>query len=131
MGTRSLVHIYNEEGKRLVSVYRQFDGYLSCAGKEYLAFINSGDLINGYSNNNTKDFNGMGCFAARFISRFKSDKVGGFYISFPNSEDKSWVEFEYQIKVVKGKACLFYRNGFPKFKPVTKELCKVGNEKSL
>jgi hypothetical protein len=124
MGTRSLVTIYNEEGKRLITIYRQMDGYLSGAGKDYLDFINSGNLINGYSNADSKDFNGMGCFAARFISRFKADRVGRFYICPSRGEDKLWIEYEYAIKLVKGKIKLSYRNGFKKFKEVTSQLCE-------
>lgn len=77
MSTRSLTHI-EEEGKILVTFYRQFDG------------------ISG--NDEGKIANGMGCLAAQVIKHFK-DGVGGVYI-YPAGSTDCGEEFVYTIRRV-------------------------------
>jgi hypothetical protein len=94
MGTRSLTFVY-EENKPVVNMYRQFDGYPSGHGQELANFLLSGELVNGYSDENAKVFNGMGCLAAQMIVNFKKS-VGGFYI-YPIESNNCWQEYEYHI----------------------------------
>ena len=94
MGTRSLTFVY-EENKPVVNMYRQFDGYPSGHGQELANFLLSGELVNGYSDENAKVFNGMGCLAAQMIVNFKKS-VGGFYI-YPIESNSCWQEYEYHI----------------------------------
>jgi len=94
MGTRSLTFVY-EEGKPLVNMYRQFDGYPSGHGIELAEFLTSGKIVNGYSSKTEKQFNGMGCLAAQMIAEFKNG-VGGFYIYSVDSTD-CWQDYEYHV----------------------------------
>ena len=94
MGTRSLTFVY-EENKPIVNMYRQFDGYPSGHGQELANFLLSGELVNGFSDENAKVFNGMGCLAAQMIVNFKKS-VGGFYI-YPIESNSCWQEYEYHI----------------------------------
>jgi hypothetical protein len=94
MGTRSLTFVY-EENKPIVNMYRQFDGYPSGHGQELANFLLSGELVNGFSDENAKVFNGMGCLAAQMIVNFKKS-VGGFYI-YPIESNSCWQDYEYHI----------------------------------
>jgi hypothetical protein len=76
-------------------MYRQFDGYPSGHGQELANFLLSGELVNGFSDENAKVFNGMGCLAAQMIVNFKKS-VGGFYI-YPIESNSCWQEYEYHI----------------------------------
>ncbi len=94
MGTRSLTFVY-EKNKPILNMYRQFDGYPSGHGQELAEFLLSGELVNGYSDENAKVFNGMGCLAAQMIVNFKKS-VGGFYIYSVDSTD-GWQDYEYHV----------------------------------
>ena len=94
MGTRSLTFVY-EENKPIVNMYRQFDGYPSGHGQELAEFLLSGELVNGYSDETAKVFNGMGCLAAQMIVNFKKS-VGGFYI-YPIESNDCCQEYEYHV----------------------------------
>lgn len=107
MGTRSLTRVIetwnDDNGKqkqeKLVTMYRQFDGYPSGHGQELADFIKSGVVVNGISSDRTgKVFNGAGCFAAQMISHFKGDDAGGFYI-YSNSAKDVGEEYEYHVLV--------------------------------
>jgi hypothetical protein len=94
MGTRSLTFVYDGD-KPIVNMYRQFDGYPSGHGQELAEFLLSGKMVNGYSDKNKKQFNGMGCLAAQMIAHFK-ESVGGFYIYSVDSTD-CWQDYEYHV----------------------------------
>lgn len=107
MGTRSLTRVIevwkDDNGKqkqeKLLTMYRQYDGYPSGHGQELAEFIKSGKVVNGISCNETsKVFNGAGCFAAQMISHFKGDSAGGFYIYSNNAKDVG-EEYEYHVLV--------------------------------
>lgn len=97
MGTRSTVHFYNaskETGKQkhIVSVYHQFDGYLSGVGQDLLDFIRKGERVNGMGRNSNlfEVFNGAYCMAAQYIAKHK-DRAGGLYIS--SEEDRQGYDY--------------------------------------
>jgi hypothetical protein len=94
MGTRSLTFVYDGETP-IVNMYRQFDGYPTGHGQELAEFLMSGELVNGYAQKETVQFNGMGCLAAQMIVNFKNS-VGGFYIYSVDSTD-CWQEYEYHV----------------------------------
>jgi hypothetical protein len=94
MGTRSLTFVYND-GAPIINMYRQFDGYPTGHGQELAEFLMSGELVNGYAQKETVQFNGMGCLAAQMIVNFKNS-VGGFYIYSVDSTD-CWQEYEYHV----------------------------------
>jgi hypothetical protein len=94
MGTRSLTFVYDGD-KPIVNMYRQFDGYPTGHGQELAEFLLSGKMVNGYSDKDAKQFNGMGCLAAQMIAHFK-ESVGGFYIYSVDSTD-CWQDYEYHV----------------------------------
>jgi hypothetical protein len=94
MGTRSLTFVYDGD-KPIINMYRQFDGYPKGHGSELSEFLMSGEIVNGFSNVNAKEFNGMGCLAAQMIVYFKKS-VGGFYIYPVDTNDYSQ-DYEYHV----------------------------------
>jgi hypothetical protein len=98
MGTRSLTRVI-ENGKTLVTLYRQMGGYPTGHGKDLAKFLKPMKLINGISGNETgKIANGAGCLAAQLIAYFKKD-VGGFYIVPSKKGSDHDQEFEYDIVI--------------------------------
>jgi hypothetical protein len=88
MGTRSLTTFIEpyqdkngkQKNEKIVTMYRQYDGYPSGHGIDLAEFLASGTMVNGFSPNEEKlVFNGMGCLAAQVIAHFK-EGVGGFYL---------------------------------------------------
>ena len=95
MGTRSLTFVY-QEGKPILNMYRQFDGYPTGHGQELANFLLSGEMVNGIPvGENQLYFNGMGCLAAQLIANFKKS-AGGFYI-YPIGSTDCWQEYEYHV----------------------------------
>ena len=94
MVTRSLTFVYDGD-KQIINMYRQFDGYPSGHGAELAEFLGSGEMVNGYSDKDAKQFNGMGCLAAQMIANFKNS-VGGFYIHAVTDTD-CWQDYEYHV----------------------------------
>jgi hypothetical protein len=94
MGTRSLTFVY-EGNSPIINMYRQFDGYPSGHGAELAEFLMSGEMVNGFSDKNAKQFNGMGCLAASMIAHFKNS-VGGFYIHAVTDTD-CFQDYEYHV----------------------------------
>lgn len=96
MGTRSITVVYDDEKRPLVTMYRQFDGYISGHGNELADFLDGRSLVNGIgSDTPEKASNGMGCLAASLIVHFK-DGPGGFYIE-PSPEGDYGQEYEYHV----------------------------------
>jgi len=94
MGTRSLTFVYDGD-KPIINMYRQYDGYPEGHGRELAEFLMSGEMVNGFSDDNAKQFNGMGCLAAQMIAHFKKS-VGGFYIH-PVTDTECWQDYEYHV----------------------------------
>ena len=94
MGTRSLTFVYDGD-KPIINMYRQYDGYPEGHGIELAEFLVSGEMVNGYSDNDAKQFNGMGCLAAQMIVHFKKS-VGGFYIHAV-TDTECWQDYEYHV----------------------------------
>ncbi len=89
MGTRSLTHIIDSDGKTLCTIYRQFDGYPTGHGQELADFLKARTLVNGYTGDMTAKThaNTLGCLAAQLIGHLKGDKLGGIYIYTPGASD--------------------------------------------
>jgi hypothetical protein len=101
MGTRARINIV-EDGKILVSIYRQMDGYPSYLGNLLKHFCQNMKIINGISGEKMGyAANGMGCFAAQLIASMKTD-IGGIYIrdTSPSSQGE---EFSYTLSQVEGR----------------------------
>ena len=105
MGTRSLT-TFIEKWKvqntqktktvKIVTMYRQYDGFPTSHGMELAEFLRRGKLVNGI---NLADegviFNGMGCLAAQCIAHFK-DGPGNFYLHRGGEKDCG-EEYRYEV----------------------------------
>ena len=96
MGTRSITRVI-EDGKHIMNMYRQFDGYPSGHGKELAEFIHGKPMVNGFQGKNQLAFNGGGCLAAGIVSNFKKG-IGGFYLK-PVEQTDCWQDYEYILIV--------------------------------
>jgi hypothetical protein len=96
MGTRSLTFVY-DDNRRVVCMYRQFDGYPSGHGSELAKFLTSfGAFVNGLPVVRIhKVANGMGCLAAQLVSNFKV-AAGDFYL-YPTDTSDVGEEYEYHV----------------------------------
>lgn len=95
MGTRSLTFVYDEEGRTLIRMYRQYDGYPSGHGKELAEFLEPITMVNGIGATDNKIANGPGCLAAQLVAHFK-DGPGGIYL-VPTTAVDCGQDYEYHI----------------------------------
>lgn len=94
MGTRSTTAIKDENGKTLVTLYRQFDGYPTGHGQDLANFLSARTVINGFNSQTAKTHaNGMGCLAAQLIGHLKGDQIGNVYVT--NEGDSQ--EYNYTV----------------------------------
>jgi len=96
MGTRSLTRVI-ADGKHIMNMYRQFDGYPSGHGAELAALIKGKAIVNGYSHKGQQAFNGAGCLAASVVAEFK-DGIGGIYL-YPVESTNCGQDYEYHLIV--------------------------------
>ena len=103
MGTRCLT-IIHDDGVPLISMYRQYDGYLTGHGIELATFLLDMKIVNGLGLERKRVANGAGCLAAQMIAQFKT-APGGFYIHhIPDSpEDLEDVDYVYNVMVDSGE----------------------------
>ncbi len=98
MGTRSLTRVNTADGKQLLNMYRQFDGYPSGHGQELFDMIKNTKILNGYSSHTAPDYaNGAGCLAAQIVANFKKD-IGGFYL-YPVDATDCGQDYEYILTI--------------------------------
>ena len=74
MGTRSTTTIH-EDGKPLLTFYRQYDGYPTGHGQELVDFLKTIKMVNGIPVGTDEPMqmaNGGGCLAAQMIVHFKT-----------------------------------------------------------
>lgn len=104
MGTRSLTEVYDEpwgrrKPRRLVTIYRQMDGYPDGIGREIADFLSDRTIVNGFGTNTPqKANNGMGCLAAQLVAHLKGDEIGSVYLYPPGSRDVG-EEYIYTITI--------------------------------
>ena len=103
MGTRSLttfIELYTDEkGKqkknKVVTMYRQYDGYPDGHGSELAEFLSKGKMVNGIGvGDDSLQFNGIGCLAAQVVAEFKNG-AGGIYLQ--KSNKNSGEEYRYHV----------------------------------
>ena len=109
MGTRSKTSFIKKRGgklEHLVSVYQQYDGYISGVGYDIANFILDKQICNGIrlGRDMNKLANGFDCLVAQFIRDFKTE-VGGLYIT---TEDNIQ---EYNYNVIFDED-LYFNNSF-------------------
>jgi hypothetical protein len=105
MGTRSLttfISTWKDEktgkvkNEKIVTMYRQFDGYPSGHGRELAEFIGQGKMVNGIGANEPQlVFNGIGCLAAQVVANFKKG-AGGIYLHRGGAKN-CWEEWHYEV----------------------------------
>lgn len=106
MGTRSITVVKDEQGNKIIEMYKQYDGYPEAMMVELSSFISSGTLVNGIpaAGQEGRLFNGMGCLAAQLVEHFK-EGAGGIYLHTPTKDykykkkywDLYWAEYYYEI----------------------------------
>lgn len=117
MGTRSLTTFIekwtNEKTQKvkqtkIVTMYRQYDGYPSGMGIDLAEFLAKGKLVNGISCTETElVFNGMGCLAAQAVAHFK-DGPGSIYLQRGGTIN-SWEEYRYEVITTMGSSEIIMR----------------------
>ena len=114
MGTRCLTEV-REGNTVLVTMYRQFDGYLSGHGAELKTAFGKTKLVNGISGADKGSIaNGLGCLAAQVVAKFKNGP-GGFYLEAPGARDVG-EEYVYILSGRDGKIWLeIYEGGVTYF----------------
>jgi hypothetical protein len=105
MGTRSLttfIEKWKDEKTnkvkevKIVTMYRQYDGYPKGMGKDLAEFLGQGKLVNGISfGENQLVFNGMGCLAAQCVAHFK-EGAGGIYLHRGGTTN-CWEQYRYEV----------------------------------
>ena len=123
MGTRCLTFVYDgsnsDDGTNepIMCIYRQFDGYPSGHGHELAQFLDSKTLVNGFTDKNAAQANGMGCLAAQLIVQLKHG-VGGIYI-YPVSSTDCFQDYEYHVYedkvVVKDPTAVIFEGTWEEF----------------
>lgn len=107
MGIRSTVKFYSNHGsgESVMSVYRQYDGYINGVGHELAEWLKDKKVIDGISEQTMEEgyANGMGCLAAQYVAAHK-EGIGGFYLTTPDDSQKynyevRWDGSEFEIKV--------------------------------
>ena len=96
MGTRSLTFVYDEDGRKIINMYRQYDGYPSGHGKDLAEFLEPITMVNGIGVTEAVIANGPGCLAAQLVAHFK-DGPGGIYLE-PVSQTSCGQDYEYHVK---------------------------------
>lgn len=100
MGTRSLTR-FIEDGKPIVCLYGQYDGYITGHGRELANVLRDGRMVNGLRGGTEKVFNGAGCLAAQVTAAFK-DGPGGHYLYSPDSEDEEYT-YDLEVRMTPGR----------------------------
>ena len=96
MGTRSTTRIY-EDGRLLLALYKQYDGYPDGWGQELKDFLHSGVFVNGIRRIEGKlQFNGVGDFALLLVKQFKEESGGLYAATESNRQEYNYIlEFDY------------------------------------
>lgn len=97
MGTRSTMKFIRKGNNKLtplVSIYRQYDGYIDGVGYELAKWLLNKEITNGISSDDdlTKIANGFGCLIAQYIRDFKTEP-GNLYIT--DMDDRE--EYNYEV----------------------------------
>ena len=83
MGTHSTIHIYTKNGRNLINIYNQYDGYYQGVGKEiYEWWSNKDNYGNGFDDT-----------AFLFIAKWKGDRPYNRYLTTERDEQ----EYNYYI----------------------------------
>lgn len=97
MGTRSITVFEDGDGREIVVMYRQYDGYPSGHGRELADLLKQFDVVNGLSGKPVRRVaNGAGCLAAQVVAAFKTE-LGGIYL-YPAGTRDTGEEWIYTVR---------------------------------
>jgi hypothetical protein len=102
MSTRSLTIVRknnNRDSDRIITMYRQSDGYPSGHGKDLADFLSKIKMVNGISMERESIANGVACLAAQIVAHFKTEP-GGIYLHAGSDEDAPGAyseEYTYEV----------------------------------
>lgn len=99
MGTRSLVHfIRKEDDVKMCNLYRQYDGYPEGRGMELAKWLESFNVVNGFTLDDEKRrvANGLDCLCALWVSEEKGNEVGNVYMMGISDTDVG-EEYVYEV----------------------------------
>ena len=100
MGTRSTTTILDEEGKPLLRIYQQYDGYIEGGvGETLIRILEGRRVVQGYTmdDKERRNFNGMSCLAAQLVADLK-DGIGNVYIQALDEDYEG--SYDYTISCV-------------------------------
>jgi len=117
MGTHSVVTFYekiynSEKYERIVSVYQQYDGYVTGVGFSLCNFLNKYHLVNGIGIDDINIANGAQCLAALFIRDFKLNAGGLYILPKKQNEDYNYDVYISGTTLTKIKASYFSKKIF-------------------
>lgn len=97
MGTRSTMKFIRKGNNKLtplVSIYRQYNGYVDGVGHELAKYLLSKKIVNGIpiNDNSGRIANGFGCLIAQYIRDFKTEP-GNLYVT--DMDDRQ--EYNYEV----------------------------------
>jgi hypothetical protein len=111
MGTRSLttfIEKWTDEKTqkkkqvKIVTMYRQYDGYPTGHGLQLAEFLSKGKIVNGIPfGEDGVFFNGMGCLAAQCVEHFK-EGPGNIYL-YRGGVKGCWEEYHYEVVIDNSK----------------------------
>ena len=100
MGTRSTTTVLDEEGKPLLRIYQQYDGYIEGGvGEKLIRLLEGRRVVQGFTMEDkvARNFNGMSCLAAQLVSDLK-DGIGNVYIQALDEDYEG--SYDYTISCV-------------------------------
>jgi hypothetical protein len=133
MGTRSLTRVFDEQGKEVICMYRQMDGYPDGHGQDLADYLKSFDMVNGlgFGRENRSVANGYHCLAAQIVAHFKGESgAGGIYLYPPKSKDCG-EEYEYHVKPQPRPRGQKKKDPWGAPQPIRIEVYDVGDERKL
>ena len=90
MGTRAVISVRDKENKKVVEIYKQFDGYPDGLGYSLEKFLKDKYLVNGFRlENGLNQVNGMKDLGIRLVTYLKNEEISrGLKLKFV--KEKSW-----------------------------------------
>jgi hypothetical protein len=93
MSTHALTVVVDKNGREILSLYRQSDGYITGHGADLARFLAGKRIVNGYSPSDSgKVFNTIGCLAAALVAILKIDNAETVRAYDHCKEDKGWYD---------------------------------------
>ena len=91
MSTHATIRII-ENNKSILTLYIQYDGYLTGVWQQLANFLKDRKVVNGFKKPDAKISNGMGCLAASLVCAFKQE-TGNVYLV----DNTEFYEYNYHI----------------------------------